>query len=98
MRIALRCTLSLLCFALAFTGLNGAFAQNTEEAANDALPGNYLGGMHVKHAKSNAGGLHGKGNIPTPHGFPAGIDTIANFTDHFEAQGVFYDGTPHHIW
>jgi hypothetical protein len=53
----------------------------------------------VKHANLNhAGGLHGKGNIPTPHGFPQGVDTIANFTDHFESQGFYFDGTPHHIW
>jgi hypothetical protein len=25
-------------------------------------------------------------------------DTLVNFTDHFEEQGVFYDGSAHHIW
>ena len=66
-------------------------------ADDDVVPNNYLMGMHVKHA-NNAGGLHGKGNIPTPHGFPLGVDTLTNFTGHFEAQGVYFDGTPHHIW
>jgi hypothetical protein len=50
--------------------------------------------LHINHA----GGLNGKGNIPTPHGFPAGVDTLANFTDHFEDQGVYFDGTAHHVW
>ncbi len=70
-----------------------AFAQD-----NDALPKNFLAGAHVKHLNANAGGLHGKGNIPTPHGFPVGVDTIVNFTGHFQAPGVFWDGTAHHIW
>ena len=43
----------------------------------------------------------GKG-ISRPHGFAVGVDTLVNFTDHFEAQGVYFDGgftgTPHHIW
>lgn len=61
---------------------------------------NFLAGTHIKQASNNskAGGIHGKGNIPTPHGFPQGVDTIVNFTDHFEAPGVYFDGTPHHIW
>ena len=69
-----------------------AFSQDS-----DSVPNNALAGMHVKHT-NNAGGLHGKGNIPTPHGFPVGIDTLVNFTGHFEAQGVYFDGSPHHIW
>src|SRR5690242_10088461 len=48
---------------------------------DDVVPDNYLMGMHVKHT-NNAGGLNGKGNIPTPHGFPAGVDTLTNFTGH----------------
>ncbi|HZC22331.1 MAG TPA: hypothetical protein VE866_03260, partial [Candidatus Binatia bacterium] len=76
---------------LAFVSL-AAFAQN-----NGSLPPNYLSTAHVMHV-NHAGGLHGKGNIPTPHGFPQGVDTLVNFTDHFEAQGVFYDGSAHHTW
>ena len=63
--------------------------------------------MHSIHT-NHSGGLHGKGNIPTPHGFPAGIDTLVNFTDHFEEPGVIpasfaTDGgiaavASHHIW
>ncbi len=66
-------------------------------AESDQLPANYLAGMHVLHA-NNAGGLHGKGNIPTPHGFPAGVDTIVNFTGHFTEQGTYFDGSSHHVW
>jgi len=82
-----------LCFlSLALFGLS-AFAEDP-----DVLPANFLGGAHVKHT-NNAGGLNTKqGNIPTPHGFPQGIDTLVNFTGHFEAQGVYFDGTAHHIW
>ena len=80
------CLMSLALFSFA------AFASD-----DDVVPNNYLMGMHVKHA-NNAGGVHGKGNIPTPHGFPLGVDTLTNFTGHFEAQGVYFDGTPHHIW
>lgn len=69
-----------------------AFAADSHQ-----LPANFLAGMHVLHA-NNAGGLHGKGNIPTPHGFPAGVDTIVNFTGHFTEQGVYFDGSSHHVW
>ena len=30
--------------------------------------------------------------------FPRGWIPLVNFTDHFEAQGVLFDGTAHHIW
>lgn len=70
-----------------------AFAQD-----NDALSPNALAGMHGKFAHPNPAGLKKQGNIPTPHGFPAGVDTITNFTGHFESQGVFFDGSAHHIW
>lgn len=69
-----------------------AFAQDS-----DALSRNALAGMHVKHA-NNSLNAHKQGNIPTPHGFPQGVDTIVNFTGHFESQGVLFDGTAHHIW
>ncbi len=69
-----------------------AFAQD-----DDALPGNFLAGANAHHMNPKAG-ANKQGNIPTPHGFPQGYDTLVNFTGHFEAQGVFYDGTPHHIW
>src|SRR5579863_2014794 len=65
---------------------------------SDQLPPTYLAGMSHSLHVNNAGGLHGKGNIPTPHGFPLGVDTLVNFTDQFEAQGVYFDGTPHHLW
>jgi hypothetical protein len=78
-------------FALLALMSLAAFAQD------DALPPNYLSSTHIMH-DSNAGGLHGKGNIPTPHSFPQGVDTLVNFTNHFEAQGVFYDGSAHHTW
>jgi len=81
------CLLSLAIFTLT------AFAaQNSNE-----LPKNFLSSKHPIHA-NHAGGLHGKGNIPTPHGFPAGVDTLINFTNHFEAQGVYFDGSAHHTW
>jgi len=71
-----------------------AFAQN-----NRQLPANYLSNAHVKHDNNVAQKVSKKkGNFPTPHNFPAGVDTLVNFTDHFQAAGVFYDGTPHHIW
>src|ERR1700739_208249 len=64
---------------------------------SDQLPNNFLNTKHPIH-KNKAGGVHGKGNIPTPHGFPVGVDTLVNFTGHFEAQGVLFDGSAHHIW
>ncbi|HEX2327262.1 MAG TPA: hypothetical protein VHN74_00950 [Candidatus Angelobacter sp.] len=64
---------------------------------NDALPSNFTAGLHVQHA-NNSANLHKRGNIPTPHGFPLGVDTLVNFTDHFEAQGVYFDGSAHQIW
>jgi hypothetical protein len=64
----------------------------------DALPANALRGMHVKHAHPSPSHFKKKGNIPTPHGFPLGVDTITNFTGHFESQGVYFDGSAHHIW
>jgi hypothetical protein len=97
MRIAVRSTLWLLLLGFAFLGINAAFAQQKEEAATDALPNNYLAGQKVRH-QSNAGGLHAKGNLPTPHGFPQGVDTLVNFTGQFQAPGVYFDGTSHNIW
>jgi hypothetical protein len=77
-------------------GTFGSVALSATES--DQLPANYLAGRkHPLHI-NNAGGLHGKGNIPTPHGFPLGVDTLVNFTDHFEEPGVYFDGTPHHVW
>ena len=67
-------------------------------ADSDALPANALAGMHVKHAHPSPSNFKKQGNIPTPHGFPLGVDTIVNFTDHFESQGVYFDGSAHHIW
>lgn len=69
-----------------------AFAQDS-----DMVPPNTTAGMHILHA-NNSANAHKRGNIPTPHGFPQGVDTITNFTDHFEAQGVFYDGSAHQMW
>lgn len=81
------CTLSLAIFT--FT----AFA-----AQNNQLPKNFLSGKSSIHANQK-GGVHGKkGNIPTPHGFPAGVDTLVNFTDHFQEQGIYFDGSAHHVW
>ena len=78
--------LALLSFSLA------ALAQDS-----DSIPPNALAGTHPMHG-NNSANAHKRGNIPTPHGFPQGIDTITNFTDHFESQGVFFDGSAHHIW
>jgi len=64
----------------------------------DALPANALRGMHLKHAHPSPSNFKKQGNIPTPHGFPLGVDTITNFTGHFESQGVYFDGSAHHIW
>jgi hypothetical protein len=81
------CILSLAMFTLT------AFA-----AENRELPKNFLSGKHPIHV-NQAGGRHGtRGNIPTPHGFPAGVDTLVNFTGHFQAKGIFWDGTSHNTW
>lgn len=58
---------------------------------------NFLSGKQLTQV-NNAGGSNPKGNIPQQQGFPAGADTIANFTGHYEAQGVFFDGSAHNIW
>lgn len=83
--------LGLMLLAL-FSFSFAAFAQDS-----DAIPPNTAAGMHILHA-NNSANAHKRGNIPTPHGFPQGVDTITNFTDHFEAQGVFYDGSAHQMW
>jgi len=81
------CILSLTIFTLT------AFA-----AQNRELPKNFLSSKHPIHP-NQAGGRHGsRGNIPTPHGFPAGVDTLVNFTGHFQAPGIFWDGTSHNVW
>jgi hypothetical protein len=78
---------------LALFGVSfAAFAQDS-----DSVPPNTLAGMHPMHA-NNSANAHKNGNIPTPHGFPQGVDTITNFTGHFEAQGVFFDGSAAHLW
>ena len=84
-------SISLLSLAALFT--LSAFAQNS-----DVLPNNYLAGMHVKHQQRNPALQHKRGNIPSPHGFPVGVDTLVNFTGHYEAQGVLYNGAPHQMW
>jgi hypothetical protein len=73
------------------------FSLTAFASESDQLPNSFLATKHPIHA-NHAGGRHGKGNIPTPHGFPQGVDTLVNFTDHFEAQGVYFDGSAHHIW
>ena len=78
--------------SLAMCTLSAFAAQNKNE-----LPKNFLTSKKSIHA-NKPGGLHGKGNIPTPHGFPVGVDSLLNFTDHFEAPGVYFDGSAHHIW
>jgi hypothetical protein len=74
-----------------------SFAFSAVAQDNDALPPNYLAGTHVMHA-NNSANLQKKGNIPTPQGFPQGVDTIVNFTHQFQAPGVFYDGSAHQMW
>lgn len=65
----------------------------------DSLPANFLSSTHPIHNVNAVLRSHTKqGNFPTPHGFPQGIDTIVNFTHQFEAQGVNFDGTAHHMW
>jgi hypothetical protein len=54
--------------------------------------------MQKRATHPNPANLKKQGNIPTPHGFPLGVDTITNFTGHFESQGVYSDGSAHHIW
>ncbi len=81
----------LVLFALFAFGLT-VMAQDT-----DVVPPNFLAGMHGKDAH-NVGAFHSKGNIPTPHGFPQGVDTLVNFTHQFQAQGVYADGSSHHMW
>lgn len=74
-----------------------AFSMAALAQDNDALPANFAQGLHVIHG-NNSANAHKQGNIPTPHGFPLGVDTLVNFTDHFESQGVLFDGSAHHIW
>lgn len=74
-----------------------SFAAFAQSRANDALPKSAAAGLHVIHA-NNSANAHKQGNIPTPHGFPLGVDTITNFTGHFENHGVLFDGTAHHVW
>lgn len=81
-------SLFLFLTLIAFT----SFAQD-----DDGLPPNYLGSANAHHMNPKAG-INKRGNIPTPHGFPAGIDSLVNFTGHFEAQGVFFDDTRHQMW
>jgi len=81
----------------AFCTLLLLFASAAFATESDQVAPNFLNTKHPLH-HNNAGGLHGKGNIPTPHGFPLGVDTLVNFTGHFEAQGVYFDGSAHHIW
>lgn len=64
---------------------------------NDALPANAAAGFKIEHANNQAS-LGTKGNIPTPHGFPQGVDTIINFTNQFQAPGIYFDGSTHNIW
>jgi hypothetical protein len=82
---------------LAFCTLLLLFASAAFATESDQVAPNFLNTKHPLH-HNNAGGLHGKGNIPTPHGFPVGVDTLVNFIGHFEAQGVYFDGSAHHIW
>ena len=53
------------------------------------LSKNFLKGKHIIHTHPNPSAFKVKGNIPAPHGFPAGVDTITNFTGHFQAQGIY---------
>lgn len=85
--------LALLSFSFA------AFAQDS-----DALPPTALASSHPIPG-NNSANAHKNGLIPTPHGFPQGVDTLTNFTDHFEAQGVIpilvnnvEESIPHHMW
>lgn len=79
-------------FIALFSFSCAAFAQD-----GDALPANFTAGLHVQHA-NNSANLQKRGNIPTPQGFPQGVDTIVNFTNHFEAQGVYFDGSARQVW
>lgn len=66
------------------------------------LSKNFLKGKHIIHTHPNPSAFKGKGNIPAPHGFPAGVDTITNFTGHFQAQGIYpiraTAGINHNVW
>lgn len=94
MRSSSRFSIPFLCGVLLLS-LSATLCLATE---SDELPANYLAGMHVKNANVRGGVIHGKGNIPTPHGFPQGVDTITNFIGHFQAPGVFFDGTSRSVW
>ena len=91
-----RCSLTATHFGLSLLAVCGCLKLSAQES--DQLPPDYLNGMSHPLHFNHAGGLNGKGNIPTPHGFPLGVDTLVNFTDQFEEQGVYFDGSPHHIW
>jgi hypothetical protein len=66
------------------------------------LSKNFLKGKHIIHTHPDPSAFKVKGNIPAPHGFPAGVDTITNFTGHFQAQGIYpisaTAGVNHNIW
>lgn len=88
---------SLVLIAGMLTG--AAFAADA-----DALPKNALRGMHSMHpthsmnSHSGPKGLSGRGNASTGQTFPAGIDTIVNFTGSFKAPGIYFDGTSRDHW
>lgn len=62
------------------------------------VPKSFMKGKHVIHVHPAAGALRGKGNMPNKNSFPAGIDTIVNFTGQFEAPGIYLDGSSRNVW
>jgi hypothetical protein len=77
--------------------LFGIFVLPTFAQDPDALPSNYLGGAHVREMNVPPGGAK-RGKLSATKAFPQGVDTIVNFTGQFQAQGVYYDGSPRNLW
>lgn len=72
------------CFCLAALCNFTALAQSRGQVSK-----NFLKGKHIFHTHPDPRAFKAKGNIPAPHGFPAGVDTITNFTGHFQAKGIY---------
>jgi hypothetical protein len=60
----------VFCFCLAALCGFTALAQTRGQVSKD-----FLKGKHVIHTHPSPGAFKAKGNIPVPHGFPAGVDT-----------------------
>src|SRR5262249_9717819 len=74
-----------------------AFAQSSVTTGHK-----FFAGKQKKFLHPNPHNFKVHGNLPTPHGFPLGVDTVTNFTGHFQAPGIYpvsrTAGVQHNIW